>query len=104
VDLGLGKLRPALLLARVPGEHEDWLISMISSQLRLQVPGFDEVVGEGDADYPDSGLKVTSLIRVGRLAVAEERILLGSIGQIATDRLRRIKSRLSEWLSTAESV
>jgi mRNA interferase MazF len=77
---------------------------MISSQLRLQVPGFDEAVGEGDVDYPESGLKVTSLIRVGRLAVAEERILLGSIGQIATDRLRRIKSRLSEWLSSAERV
>ena len=29
-DLGEGKLRPALLLARLPGEYDDWLICMIS--------------------------------------------------------------------------
>ena len=33
-DLEEGKLRPALLLNKVPGEYDDWLICMISSQLR----------------------------------------------------------------------
>jgi len=31
-DLEEGKLRPALLLGRLPGEYDDWLICMISSQ------------------------------------------------------------------------
>lgn len=30
-DLTEGKLRPALLLAKLPGEYDDWLICMISS-------------------------------------------------------------------------
>lgn len=30
-DLGAGKLRPALLLNKLPGERDDWLICMISS-------------------------------------------------------------------------
>jgi len=33
-DLGEGKLRPALLLGKLPGEYDDWLICMISSQMR----------------------------------------------------------------------
>ncbi|MDZ7359590.1 MAG: hypothetical protein ONB46_02530 [candidate division KSB1 bacterium] len=31
-DLIPGKSRPALMLAKLPGEYNDWLICMISSQ------------------------------------------------------------------------
>ena len=101
-DLEEGKLRPALLLGRLPGEYDDWLICMISSQIRHYVPGFDELVREDDPDFAESGLKVPSVIRVGRLAVVEEEILVGAIGQIAPERLQRIKSRLAEWLMRAQ--
>ena len=97
-DLEGGKLRPALLLGRLPGAYEDWLICMISSQLRHYVAGFDELVQESDVDFAESGLKVPSVIRVGRLAVVADEILLGAIGQISRDRLERIKKRLAEWL------
>jgi mRNA interferase MazF len=70
-DLEGGKLRPALLLAQLPGGYDDWLICMISSQIRQYVPGFDEIVQETDADFAGSGLKVSSVIRIGRLAVVE---------------------------------
>lgn len=93
-----GKLRPALLLARLPGEYDDWLICMISSQLRHYVADFDELVQTSDADFAESGLKVPSVIRVGRLAVATGELLLGAIGQISSERLERIKKRLAEWL------
>ena len=97
-DLESGKLRPALVIGKLPGRFGDWLISMVSSQVHLQVPGFDEVIREDDADYSASGLKAASLIRVGRLAVAEERVFLGAIGQVTPDRLQRIKRRLADWL------
>jgi mRNA interferase MazF len=93
-----GKLRPALLLGKLPSEYDDWLICMISSQIRHAISDFDEIVREDDNDFADSGLKASSLIRVGRLAVVDGEILLGAIGQIATDRLQRIKGRLAEWL------
>jgi mRNA interferase MazF len=97
-DLESGKLRPALVIGKLPGRFGDWLISMVSSQVHLQVPGFDEVIREDDADYSASGLKAASLVRVGRLAVAEERVFLGAIGQVMPDRLQRIKRRLADWL------
>ena len=98
-DLEEGKLRPALLLGKLPGEYDDWLICMISSQTRHYVSEFDEIVQETDYDFATSGIKVASVIRVGRLAVVSGEILLGAIGQISPERLERIKKHLSEWLS-----
>ncbi len=100
-DLEEGKLRPALLLAKLPGEYDDWLICMVSSQIRHYVQNFDEVVRETDADFADSGLKAASVIRLGRLAAVEGSILLGAIGHISPERLRRIKSRLAAWILEA---
>jgi mRNA interferase MazF len=98
-DLEEGKLRPALLLGKLPGEYDDWLICMISSQTRQYIAGFDEIVQENDSDFGESGLKVASVIRVGRLAVVSGEILIGAIGQVSSERLSRIKKHLSDWLS-----
>ena len=97
-DLEEGKLRPALLLGKLPGEYDDWLICMVSSQTRQYLAEFDEIVQEEDNDFPESGLKVTSVIRAGRLAVVSGEILMGAIGTISDERLSRIKQHLSEWL------
>lgn len=98
-DLGEGKFRPALLLTKLPGEYDDWLICMISSQAHHYIAGFDEIVQERDSDFTETGLKVASIIRVGRLAVVSGEILIGAIGQVSSERLVRIKNHLSDWLS-----
>lgn len=97
-NLEEGKLRPAFLLGKLPGEFDDWLICMISSQTRQYIADFDEIVKDGDDDFEQSGLKVTSVIRVGRLAVVSGEILLGAIGEISLERLYRVKQHLSNWL------
>lgn len=97
-DMNTGKLRPALLIERIPGPYDDWLITMISSRLRHFISGFDEIVQPEDEDFKSTGLKVESVIRVGRLAVVDGGILLGAIGDVAPARLVRIKTRLADWL------
>ena len=98
-DLTTGKLRPALLLGRLPGPFDDWLICMISSQLKHKVAGFDEVIHSTDPDFPQTGLRATSLIRLGRLAVVDGSVLCGSIGEITFDRLQHLKNNLISWMS-----
>ena len=98
VDLRLGKPRPVLLLAPVPGAHEDWLVCMISSQLRHEAPGFDEVIRKVDGDFDGSGLKVVSLIRLGRVAVVSAEMLAGAIGAISEERLAAVRHRLADWV------
>ena len=103
-DMAEGKLRPALLLGRLPGKHDDWLVCMISAQLRHAVPEFDEILHENDPDFVDSGLKVSSVIRISRLAIVEGGMLLGSIGHISHQRLQLIITRLAEWLMQSLSA
>lgn len=92
------KLRPALLLERVPGPFDDWLLCMISSQLQQEIKNFDEVMKKSDADFSASGLKTESLIRIGRVAVVEAGMIVGSIGDISAERLNRIRTKLAEWI------
>jgi mRNA interferase MazF len=94
-----GKLRPALVIRKVPGQYDDWLLCMVSSRLDQETTGFDEIVRPGDADYEKSGLKVTSLVRIGRLAVVNKDILVGRIGEIDPARLSRVRRKLAEWLT-----
>lgn len=100
-DLSQSKLRPALLLGKLPGEHDDWLVCMISSRTRQQVDDFDEVVELDDPDFSQSGLKSASVIRIGRLLVVEGKLFPGALGTISTERLQRVRSRLAAWLLQA---
>jgi mRNA interferase MazF len=101
-DQAAGKLRPALVLRRLPGAYDDWLICMISSQLDRGIPDFDEVVGADDADFPTSGLKMPSVIRISRLAVVHRGTLVGAIGKVASDRLGRVRHALADWVRGQE--
>jgi len=100
-DQAAGKLRPAVVLRKLPGPYDDWLVCMISSQLAQAVPGFDETIAHADTDFGPSGLKVPSVVRICRLAVVERRALLGAIGQIAAVRLARMQRTLARWLGGA---
>jgi len=98
-DQTAAKLRPAVVLRQAPGPYDDWLVCMISSQLGQAIPGFDEIITSADPDFAASGLKVPSVIRVARLAVAELSVLRGAIGQIDPERLQRLKTKLGQWLT-----
>ena len=97
-DLEEGKHRPALLLGKLPGEYDDWLICMISSRIRQQITGFDDLIDTSDADFASAGLKSPSVIRAGRLLVVEGKLIPGSIGDISMERLQRVRSQLAAWL------
>ena len=58
------KTRPALLLRRLP-PFGDFLVCGISTQTKLAVTGFDDVIRPGDPDFLDSGLIGESVIRLG---------------------------------------
>lgn len=98
-DGSTGKLRPALVIRRLPGRHDDWLICPITSSRSQEIAGFDEVIEATDADFPGSGLKEASVIRIARLAAVAQQFFVGAIGRVSADRLRAIKGRLAGWIS-----
>jgi len=100
-DQTAGKLRPALVVRKLLGPHDDWMICMISSQLSQCIAGFDETITPDALDFQTSGLKTASLIRILRLAVVDKAVLCGAIGHISSKRLVRIQTRLSSWIRGA---
>ncbi|MGB5596542.1 MAG: type II toxin-antitoxin system PemK/MazF family toxin, partial [Crocosphaera sp.] len=76
-NLATGKLRPALLIKKLPYGYKDWLACMISSNIKQQIIQLDEIIAFKDSDFLQTGLKSESVIKVSRLAVVSENILLG---------------------------
>jgi mRNA interferase MazF len=103
-NLEIVKSHLALLVAKLPGNYEDWLISMISSQIHQYIEGMDEVIRQESLAFNQSGLKSKSIIRPAWVAVVFEDILLGSIGEISSERLTRIRENLAELIQTGKLV
>jgi mRNA interferase MazF len=94
---GQAKPRPAVVLRRMP-RFGDLLVCGVSTQLRQAVPDFDEIIDPSHPDFKISGLKATSLIRLGFLAVLPGSTFLGTIGCVSAERHKRLLSKLCEYL------
>ena len=97
-DLILGSLRPSLLVAPIPSSYDDWLVCMISSQIRQAILNFDEIILKTEADFAQTRLKAESVIRLSRLAVVSETIFVGKLGEISQTRLQKVKASLADWI------
>ena len=91
------KNRPAVILRVMPG-FGDMLVCGISTQLQQEVVGFDEVVSSGDADFAATGLRATSLIRLGFLSILPTNRIIGTIGSLSEARHRRLLQNLADYL------
>lgn len=97
-DLAPGKRRPVLIVAQVPGPYDDWLVCMLSTQLQQAIPTFDEVIDRDSKDFSASGLRIESVVRVARLAVVSSDLLVGALGSVSDERLKRVRNTLAAWM------
>jgi mRNA interferase MazF len=93
------KSRPVVVLREMP-LRRDVLVCGISTQLRQEIDGFDEIISPADLDFKGSGLLSASLIRLGFLAVLPRQRIAGSIGSISHDRHQRLLKALAQYLLT----
>ena len=91
------KNRPVVVLRALP-PYDDLLVCGVSTQLQQHVRNFDELIVTSEEDFPASGLRTDSLIRLGFLAVLPQRRVLGSIGSVSPERHQRLLKRLSDYL------
>lgn len=89
------KPRPVLVLAWMP-PYSDLLVCAISSKLKHMTVGFDDVIEQGDPDFAESGLKVSSLVRLGLLATIPSGVVMGRLGSVTNSRLQGLRERLAE--------
>ena len=91
------KSRPVLLLRQLPG-YGDYLACGISTQIHQQVDGFDAVLRAGDPGFASSGLKATSIVRLGFLAVLPRRSVSRKLGHVERQTLGRLQRNLAAYL------
>jgi mRNA interferase MazF len=94
---GIVKNRPAIILREMP-PYRDFLVCGVSTQLDKEVKGFDEMISSTDDDFKSSGLRKTSLLRLGFLAVLPSTQIIGRIGTISAARHRKLLKTLSDYL------
>ena len=70
----------------------------ISTQLKQHIANFDEIITPSDADFELSGLKSASVIRLGFLTVIPNRMVIGAIAQISSQRHYQLLDNLSQYL------
>jgi mRNA interferase MazF len=92
------KLRPALVLALLPGPYQNLLIAGISTQLHMIQANWDELIQTSDGDFAGSGLHQASVIRLSYLYAADATEITGVIGRIDPTRLARLRTRLADHL------
>jgi mRNA interferase MazF len=95
---GTPKLRPALVLAILPGPYQSHLVCGISSQLHHRQPNWDELIQPGESDFSQSGLHRASIIRLSYLHAAGSTEIAGVTGRINAARLGRLLTRLADHL------
>ena len=94
---GSFKIRPVLLLKQMP-PFGDWIVCAISTQLRQEVKGFDFIIDEINPDFLLSGLKSSSLVRLGFINTVDKKTIPGVIGDIPAIIVKMLQQRLADQL------
>jgi len=100
---GIVKNRPTIILREMP-PYRDYLLCGVSTQLNKQVKGFDDVIESTDDDFKASGLRTSSLVRLGFLAVLPRAQIIGAIGSISSTRHKKLLKTLSDYLIDAPQL
>ena len=83
-DLSSAKVRPALILSATNEKKPDVIVCFISSNLETDNPHAVHIEPKAS-----NGLKVPSLVRFDKIATLDKRIVLGAIGSLPPEWLKK---------------
>ena len=89
-NLQVGKRRPALVVANLPGD--DLVLCQITSQVRAD--GQEIVLSA--ADYSQGQLAVVSYIRPGRLFTVEQSVIHYVAAKVSPAKLSEVKAKIRQ--------
>lgn len=92
-DLTTSKLRPALVLFE--GER-DAVVAFISSRVPRKHGLADVIIDEVHPEFKLSGLKVSSVIKLDKVATLSKDLILGEIGEVSVKLKKEINNKISK--------
>ncbi len=91
-DLTATKLRPALVLYE---GQKDVVVAFISSRTHKPTP-VDIIINEKNAEFEQTGLKLTSTIKLDKVATISKDLIIGEIGEIGPKLKEEVNRKIME--------
>ena len=92
-DLAGTKLRPAVVVSP-GGIGQDVILAAVSSAIPKAVLPTDPLVEDTAPEFPRSGLRRTSIIRLHKLVTLEQRLVVRRLGRIGDNLQGEVDKRL----------
>ena len=95
-NLSAAKVRPALCLTDVIGPHHHVVVAFISSKLPVQHEKFDVIMRQEDKEFPATGLRVDSVLKINRMVAVTAKLMLRELGIVSGKYVPAIDVRLCD--------
>jgi mRNA interferase MazF len=92
-DLTTKKLRPALVLY---AGKSDVVVAFISSNIPSKSSRTDIVIERKNKEFPATGLRISSVIKLDKVATILKELIVGEIGYVGTELRKEINSKIAE--------
>jgi mRNA interferase MazF len=93
-DLSSHKVRPAVCLTDEINPHNHIVLAFITSQVQQIQSDTDFVIDLQDADFGQTGLRVSSTIRLHRLMTVSASIIKRELGELSQNQQTEVENRL----------
>ena len=95
-DLSANKVRPAVCLTDPIGLHKHVVLAFITSKTPDHLLESDIIIDASAPDFPSTGLKMTSTIRLHRLMTVTTDLILRQLGELSPKMRVQVKTRLNQ--------
>ncbi len=95
-DLSAAKVRPAVCLTNPSGTHRHVILAFITSQIPASLASSDIVLDAQDPDFPTTGLRVSSTLRLHRLMTVTTSIIRRQLGELSPRLQTEANARLRD--------
>lgn len=93
-DLSTSKVRPAVCLTDPFGPYRHVVLAFVTSRLPSEPAATDVILREEDADFEQTGLKVSSALRLHRLVTVSTSLIKRELGALSSNRQATVDDRL----------
>ncbi|MBI2060976.1 MAG: type II toxin-antitoxin system PemK/MazF family toxin [Nitrospirae bacterium] len=100
-DLSGTKVRPALCLTDPIGVQRHVIIAFITSRIPPDPVATDLVLPADHPDFPSTGLRVASTVRLHRLMTVSSSLIRRELGTLSPGRQAEVSSKISALFTLA---
>jgi mRNA interferase MazF len=82
-DLSSTKVRPAVCLTSSLGVYSHIVLAFITSRVSENMLETDILLDSNHVDFPETGLRVSSILKLNRLMTVNKTIIIRELGQLS---------------------